>query len=77
MEPQPPLSFAGALRVINSTDNFTFVQFDPLYLFDKQPDKLDTSAAGGKAVGQGGNSTITFSEFYDVGKDPWQQINLW
>ena len=50
-----------ALRVINETDDFTFVQWDEKYVF-------------GDGTGPGG---IQFSEYYDLKTDEWQLNNLW
>lgn len=50
-----------ALRVINATDDFTFVQWDEKYVF-------------GDGIDPGG---IQFSEYYDLKMDEWQLNNLW
>ena len=46
---------------MNETHDFTFVQFDELYIF-------------GEGDQPGG---IQFSEYYDLKTDEWQLKNLW
>ena len=45
------------LRVMNTTDDFAFIQWDQSYRFT--------------------NTSVEFVEYFDLRRDPWQQVNAW
>lgn len=66
-----------ALRVINATDDFIFVQWDPAYDFGSAS-APPLAVAGADALPKvEGTAGVAFSEFYDIRVDPWQTRNLW